>query len=118
MAGGACSTTAHVSAPFRAGGGRATLVAMRIERSVTSISWIPSEAVRGSTKLPFSVGMAHYDDAPPDSLDGGSTVDAPDPLRGGDRFRVANHLSAWIEVEDGRITASGQTGNPMIGGTT
>src|SRR5438067_3345167 len=118
MAGGACLTTAYVSAPFRAGGGRATLVAMRIERSVTSISWIPSEAVRGSTKLPFSVGMAHYDDTPPDSLDGGSIVDALDELRAADRFRFANHLSAWIEVEDGRITGCGQTGNPMIGSTT
>ena len=41
---------------------------MRIDGSVTSISWIPSEAVKGSTKLPFSVGMAHYDDAPPENL--------------------------------------------------
>lgn len=35
---------------------------MRIEGSVTSISWIPSEAIKGVTKLPFSMGVAHYDD--------------------------------------------------------
>ena len=90
---------------------------MRIDGSVTSISWIPSEAVKGSTKLPFSVGMAHYDDPPPEQL-GASIVDALDELRRADRFRFANHLAAWIEVEDGRITGWGKEANPMIGSTT
>src|SRR5207244_3518062 len=75
-------------------------------------------AVLGSTKLPFSLGMAHYDDSPPDSLDGGSIVDTLDELRLADRFRFANHLHGWIEVEDGRITGAGQAGTPMIGSTT
>ena len=39
---------------------------VRIESSVTSISWIPSEAIIGMTKLPFAFGVAHYDDPPPD----------------------------------------------------
>ena len=39
---------------------------MRIESAVTSISWIPSEAVQGMPKVPFTMGVAHYDDAPPD----------------------------------------------------
>ncbi|MDX6386889.1 MAG: hypothetical protein QOD85_691, partial [Gaiellaceae bacterium] len=34
---------------------------MRIDSSVTSISWIPSEAVEGLPKLPFTFGVAHYD---------------------------------------------------------
>ena len=42
---------------------------MRIESSVTSISWIPSEAVEGITKMPFEMGIAHYDDPPPDHID-------------------------------------------------
>ena len=41
---------------------------MRIESSVTSISWIPSEAVKGVTKVPFEMGLAHYDDPPPDHI--------------------------------------------------
>ncbi len=90
---------------------------MRIDASVTSISWIPSEAIKGSTKLPFSMGMAHYDDPPPESLDG-SITDALAELRDHDRFRFANHLAAWIEVDDGRITGWGQDGSPMIGSTT
>ena len=42
---------------------------MRIESSVTSISWIPSEAVAGVTKVPFEMGVAHYDDPPPDHIE-------------------------------------------------
>ncbi|HWC10964.1 MAG TPA: cyclic nucleotide-binding domain-containing protein [Acidimicrobiales bacterium] len=85
---------------------------MRIESSVTSLSWIPSEAVKGMTKLPFEMGMAHYDPPPPDHLD---DLDA---LREADRFRFANHLRAWIEVEDGRVVAWGHSGRGHIGSTT
>ena len=41
---------------------------MRVESSVTSISWIPSEAITGMTKMPFEMGMAHYDPPPPDVI--------------------------------------------------
>src|SRR5581483_3006238 len=75
---------------------------MRIESSVTSLSWIPSEAIKGMTKMPFEVGVAHYDETPPD------VIDDLGALRDADRFRFANQLSAWIEVEDGRITGFGQ----------
>ncbi len=85
---------------------------MRIESSVTSISWIPSEAVQGMTRLPFDMGVAHYDDPPPDHA-----VDL-DALRQADRFRFANRLSAWIEVNDGRITDHGYSGGGQIGSTT
>ncbi len=85
---------------------------MRIESSVTSISWIPSEAVRGMSRLPFDMGVAHYDEPPPDQ------VDDLDALREADRFRFANRLSAWIEVDDGRITGHGYSGGGHIGSTT
>ena len=85
---------------------------MRIAASVTSLSWIPSEAVAGMTKLPFEVGIGHYDPPPPDHLD---DLDA---LREADRFRFANQLSAWIEVEGGRIVGYGQDGHGHIGSTT
>lgn len=91
---------------------------MRTHGSVTSISWIPSEAVKGVMKLPFSVGVAHYDDPPPEVLVG-DVVAALDALCRADRFRFANHLTAWIDVDDGgRITGWGQGGEPMIGSTT
>ena len=85
---------------------------MRIESSVTAVSWIPSEAIEGLAKLPFEVGLTHYDQPPPDVLD---DLDA---WRRNDRFREANELRAFIEVEDGRIVAFGHLGMGYIGSTT
>jgi hypothetical protein len=85
---------------------------MRIESSVTSLSWIPSEAVPGLNKVVFGSGFTHYDPPPPDH------IDDLEALRDGDRFRFANHLSAWIEVVDGRIVDSGQGGGGSMGATT
>ena len=85
---------------------------MRIESSALSVSWIPSEAIEGMTKLPFEVGVSHYDPPPPDHV-----VDL-DALRSADRFRFANELRAWIEVEDGRVVDWGQSGGGRIGSTT
>jgi hypothetical protein len=90
---------------------------MRLHASVTSISWIPSEAVKGAMKMPFSMGMAHYDDPPPEALDGSVTARLEE-LRDADRFRFANHLRGWIDVEDGEIVDHGWGGDPMIGSTT
>jgi Cyclic nucleotide-binding domain len=85
---------------------------MRIESSVTSISWIPSEAIEGFAKLPFRAGFTHYDQPPPDRLD---DIEA---LRRNDRFREANELRAFIDVEDGRIIGHGHLGMGHIGATT
>ena len=87
---------------------------MRIEKSVTAISWIPSEAIEGLPKLPFELGIGHYDDPPPDRLEEGDL----ERLRDEDRFREANHLKAWVEVEDGRIVGHGQNGASYVGSTT
>jgi hypothetical protein len=86
--------------------------AMRIESSVTSISWIPSEAISSLAKVPFEKGITHYDEPPPDK------VTDLEELRRADRFRFANELRGFIEVEDGRITGSGQSGSGHIGSTT
>jgi len=85
---------------------------MRIESSVTSLSWIPSDAVKGMTKLPFEMGMAHYDAPPPD------VIDDLERLRQADAFRFANELRAWIEVDGDRIVAWGHAGRGHIGSTT
>jgi hypothetical protein len=84
---------------------------MRITSSVTSLSWIPSEAISGLTKLPFETGVTHYDDPPPD------TIDDLDELRRADRFRFANEHRAWIDVEDGRIVGHGYDGGGRMGVT-
>lgn len=90
---------------------------MRIDSAVTSISWIPSEAIEGMTKMPFETGVAHYDVPPPEVVEGTPTLDE---LRLADRFRFANRLEAWIEVEDGAITGYGygEASRGHIGSTT
>jgi Cyclic nucleotide-binding domain len=86
---------------------------MRIESSVTSLSWIPSEAIAGmATKVPFEHGIAHYDDPPPDAIEDLGLLCKED------RFRFANQLRGWIEVEDGAIAGYGQSGGGLIGATT
>ena len=82
---------------------------MRIESSVTSISWIPSEAVEGLPKLPFTLGVAHYDYPPPDRIDNIET------MHRADLFREANELKAWVEFEDAKIVDYGHTGRGRIG---
>jgi hypothetical protein len=85
---------------------------MNIRAAVTSISWIPSEAIAGATKLPFETGVAHYDPPPPD------LIEDLEELRRADRFRFANEVHGWIEVKDGRIVDYGQSGRGLIGSTT
>lgn len=84
----------------------------RYESSVTAISWIPSEAISGPSKIPFELGVTHYDNPPPDHLE---DLDA---LRQSDRFREANELRAFVEVEDGKIVGHGHLGRGHIGATT
>ena len=86
---------------------------MRIESSVTAISWIPSEAIEGMPKLPFELGIGKYDEPPPDRLEEGDL----ERLRDADRFREATRLAAWIEVEEGKIVGQGHEGEGLVGST-
>jgi hypothetical protein len=86
---------------------------MRHTASVTSLSWIPSEAITGTTKVAFDTGVGHYDEPPPDVLEDLAA------LRDADRFRFANRLEAFVEVDgNGRVTDAGYAGSGMIGATT
>jgi Cyclic nucleotide-binding domain len=85
---------------------------MRIQSSVTSVSWIPSEAVTGMTKLPFEVGVTHYDNPPPD------VINDLEAMGANDGFRFANRLGAWIDVANGKIVDHGYTGGAVMGSTT
>ncbi len=84
---------------------------MRVTGSATSVSWIPSEAIRGVTRMPFDLGVTHYDGPPPDTISDLETVVHPD----GARF--ANRLSAWAEVENGRIVDYGLDGYGRVSNT-
>lgn len=88
---------------------------MRIESSVLSLSWIPSEAVTGLPKQFFEAGVTHYDDPPPDVIASDGELET---LRQAARFRFANQLTAWIDVQDGRIVDAGYGGGGHMGLTT
>ena len=84
---------------------RAYIRRMRYQSCVTSLSWIPSEAVTGATRTAFDAGFTHYDDPPP------GEIGDVEELRAADRFRFANVLQAWVDVDDsGRITGCGYGG--------
>ena len=88
------------------------MATQRFESSVTAVSWIPSEAISGPSKIPFEFGVTHYDEPPPDRLED------IEQLRTSDRFREANELRGFIEVEDDRIVRAGHLGVGHIGATT
>jgi hypothetical protein len=94
---------------------------MRYESTVTSLSWIPSEAVTGSTKAAFEGGFTHYDQPLPGEIGlPGSPGDVAE-LQQADRFRFANVLSAWIETDSaGAVTAAGyaEGSGGLMGSTT
>ncbi len=83
----------------------------RLESGVTSVSWIPSEAITGIAKLPFELGISDYNDPPPD------VIDDLEALVNAGAFRAANELRAWIDVEDGRIVGYGHGGRSHVGAT-
>ena len=78
---------------------------MRIESSVTAISWIPRRRSRDA-EAPVRDRHRPLRRPPPDRLEEGDL----ERLRDADRFREANVLKAWIEVEDGAIVGHGQEG--------
>src|SRR5499425_240477 len=101
------------AAPCHAARPSVSIGAMRYESSVTSLSWIPSEAVTGATRTAFDSGFTHYDDPPP------AEFGAIEELRAADRFRFANVLRAWIDVDaSGRVAGGGYAGGGIMGITT
>ena len=91
---------------------------MHVESSITTISWIPSEAVTGIADVSFKAGFTHFDQAPPDAL-GPDVPAAIATLRAEDRFRFANCLAGFAEFDDaGRCVRHGYYGGGVIGATT
>ena len=73
---------------------------MRIESSVTAITWLPFSVLDAMPNLPLGIAVAHFDEPPPEPLrDVGR-------LRDADAFREVNELRAWVDVEKGRIVAA------------
>lgn len=62
----------------------------------------------------MDLGIGHYDQAPPDRI----TPDQLEELRQADRYRFANHLAVWVDVENGEIVDAGYSGGGYVGSTT
>ena len=77
--------------------------------SVTVISWIPSEAIKGLPSVPFQMGITHIDEPPPAHIDDVANLVADQKLR------FANRLSAWIEVDERGIVGYGCEGGGLMG---
>jgi hypothetical protein len=62
--------------------------------------------------VPFGLGVAHYDEPPPDV--------SPDveALLSADAIRFANQLQAWIDIDGGHICGQGMSGGGRLGSTT
>jgi Cyclic nucleotide-binding domain len=83
---------------------------MRIASSVTAITWLPFAALDALPELPIGIAVAHYDEPPP------AVLGDLDELRDADRFREANRLEGWIEVENGEIVDYGRDGRSVVTG--
>ena len=83
---------------------------MRIESSVTAVTWLPFSVLDAMPNLPLGIALAHFDESPPQPL-----CDV-DRLRAADAFREANELRAWISVENGRIVDHGRGGRTFVAG--
>jgi Cyclic nucleotide-binding domain len=81
---------------------------MRIESSVTAITWLPFAALDSLPELPVGIAVAHHDEPPP------LVLGDLDELREADGFREANQLQGWIEVEAGRIVDYGLDGRSLV----
>jgi Cyclic nucleotide-binding domain len=83
---------------------------VRVESSVTAITWLPFAALDALPNMPLGFAVAHYDEPPGDRL---SDIDG---LREADAFREANELRAWIEVDGGEIVAHCREGRGLLAG--
>jgi hypothetical protein len=90
---------------------------MRVEATATSMSWIPSESMWTAVRLSFELGISHWDQPLPDRIEGPDHVNE---MCRDDRFRFANLVSGWAEVQDGRIVAAefGEGSGLVMGSTT
>jgi hypothetical protein len=83
---------------------------VRVESSVTAITWLPFAALDALPNMPLGFAVAHYDEPP------GERLGDIDQLREADAFREANELRAWIEVEQGEIVGHGRDGRGVVSG--
>lgn len=77
---------------------------------MTSLSWVPEEAVGGVVRVVPESGPPHFDDPPPEVL-----AD-PSALATAGNYRFANHLAVAVELDDAdRAVAAEYLGGGLCG---
>jgi hypothetical protein len=83
---------------------------VHVESRVLSVSWVPSDVVTRTARLPFVRALPGADEPPPDEL-----VD-PEPLLAAGRIRQANELRAWVEFDESGSPVAWEYGDaPTLG---
>src|ERR1700709_2393135 len=77
---------------------------MRVQASVVSLSWIPTDSLRGPLKTGMDLRLSHWDDPLPDRV---KIPEEEHEVRRRERLRFPNVLTAWADVEGGQIVAAG-----------
>src|SRR4051812_23069805 len=91
-------------------------VDMRVEATVVSMSWIPTDSLKGALKTGMDLRLSHWDAPLPDHVSGAEQVHE---LCRDDKFRFANLLSVWADVEDGQVREAGlHEGSGLVMGAT
>src|SRR5437773_375330 len=81
-----------------------------LEAAVAATVCCAAVAVSGGPRLAVDAGFTHYDEPPPGELED------IERLRATDRFRFANVLRAWIDVDAcGQVAGSGYSGGGLMG---
>lgn len=91
---------------------------MRVEATVVSVSWIPTDSLSGPLKTGMDLRLSHWDPPPPGEL--ARATDEIHDLCRHDRFRFANLLGAWADTEGDSIVDAGfaEHSDLVMGATT
>ncbi len=82
----------------------------RLVASVTTLSWVPEEAVAGAARVLPQGSPPHFDEPPPEVLED------LDELGKQDRYRFANHLAVAVELDDAdRAVGAEYLGGGLLG---
>src|SRR5687767_7144597 len=92
---------------------------MRIEATVMSMSWIPSDSLTGALKAGMDLRLSHWDAPLPAEVAGGA--ESVHELCRHDKFRFSNLLDGWADFDgQGRVLDAGfaPSSDLVMGATT
>jgi hypothetical protein len=92
---------------------------MRVEATVMSMSWIPSDSLKGPLKAGMDLRLSHWDAPLPSKVD--HAEETVHDLCRDDKFRFSNLLVGWADFDDdGRVVGGGfgQSSDLVMGATT